>query len=78
MKRHNRQSEQLLLNAEKMSELAVFFDYRDYYPNRDISEAWKLALLNQAHDLAAGRASVPSTPTPRASTRKFSSAATAP
>ena len=32
MKRHNRQAEQLLLNAEKMSELAVFFDYRDYYP----------------------------------------------
>ena len=54
MKRHNRQSEQLLLNAEKMSELAAFFRYRDYYPNRDISEAWKLALLNQAHDLAAG------------------------
>ena len=54
MKRHNRQAEQLLLNAEKMSELAVFFDYRDYYPNRDITEAWKLALLNQAHDLAAG------------------------
>jgi alpha-mannosidase len=54
MKRHNRQSEQLLLNAEKLSELAVFFRYREYYPNRDISEAWKLALLNQAHDLAAG------------------------
>ncbi len=54
MKRHNRQTEQLLLNAEKLSELAVFFRYRDYYPVRDISEAWKLALLNQAHDLAAG------------------------
>ena len=54
MKRHNRQSEQLLLNAEKMSELAVFFNYRDYYPVRDFSEAWKLVLLNQAHDLAAG------------------------
>ncbi len=54
MKRHNRQSEQLLLNAEKMSELATFFRYRDYYPVRDVSEAWKLALLNQAHDLAAG------------------------
>ena len=54
MKRHNRQAEQLLLNAEKMSELAVFFDYRDYYPNRDITEAWKIALLDQAHDLAAG------------------------
>jgi alpha-mannosidase len=54
MKRHNRQTEQLLLNAEKMSELAVFFGMREYYPNRDISEAWKLALLDQAHDLAAG------------------------
>lgn len=54
MKRHNRQSEQLLLDAEKMSELAVFFNYRDYYPVRDVSEAWKLVLLNQAHDLAAG------------------------
>jgi alpha-mannosidase len=54
MKRHNRQAEQLLLNAEKMSELSVFFNYRDYFPNRDIGEAWKLALLNQAHDLAAG------------------------
>jgi len=54
MKRHNRQGEQLLLNAEKLSELAVFFGYRDYYPVRDISYAWKLALLNQAHDLAAG------------------------
>jgi alpha-mannosidase len=54
MKRHNRQTEQLLLNAEKMSELAVFFGYRDYYPVRDISEAWKVALLDQAHDLAAG------------------------
>ena len=54
MKRHNRQSEQLLLNAEKFAELATFFGYRDYYPVRDISEAWKLALLDQAHDLAAG------------------------
>ena len=54
MKRHNRMTEQLLLNAEKMSELAVFFGYRDYYPVRDISAAWKLALLDQAHDLAAG------------------------
>ena len=54
MKRHNRQAEQLLLNAEKMSELAAFFNYRDYYPNRDLTEAWKITLLDQAHDLAAG------------------------
>jgi alpha-mannosidase len=32
----------------------VFFGYRDYYPVRDLSAAWKLALLNQTHDLAAG------------------------
>lgn len=54
MKRHNRESEQLLLNAEKMSELATFFQYQDYVSTRDFSEAWKLVLLNQAHDLAAG------------------------
>jgi len=71
MKRHNRQSEQLLFNAEKMSELAAFFNYRDYYPVRDISEAWKLALLNQAHDLAAGSGIAPSMPTPRNSTEDF-------
>ncbi len=54
MKRHNREAEQLLLDAEKMSELAVFFQYQDYVSTRDFSEAWKLVLLNQAHDLAAG------------------------
>jgi len=54
MKRHNRKAEQLLLDAEKMSELAVFFQYQDYVSTRDFSEAWKLVLLNQAHDLAAG------------------------
>lgn len=54
MKRHNRMAEQLLLDAEKMSEIATFFNYRDYYPVRDFSEAWKLVLLDQAHDLAAG------------------------
>lgn len=54
MKRHNREAEQLLLTTEKMSELAVLNHYRDYYPARDITEAWKLVLLNQTHDLAAG------------------------
>lgn len=54
MKRHNREAEQLLLDAEKMTELAVFFHYRDYSPSRDLSDAWKLVLLNQTHDLAAG------------------------
>jgi alpha-mannosidase len=54
MKRHNREAEQLLLNAEKMSELATLFQYQDYVSTRDLSEAWKLVLLNQTHDLAAG------------------------
>jgi alpha-mannosidase len=54
MKRNNRRAEQLLFNAEKMSEVAAFFDYRDYYPSRDITEAWKLALLNQVHDMLPG------------------------
>ena len=54
MKRNNRLAEQLLLNAEKMSELAVSSGFRRYYPNRDITEAWKLTLLNQFHDLMDG------------------------
>ena len=54
MKRHNRQAEQLLLAAEKMSSLAVINRFRDYYPTRDLGEAWKLAALNQTHDLLPG------------------------
>jgi len=54
IKRNNRLAEQLLLAAEKMSELAAFFHYRNYYPTRDLAEAWKLTLLNQFHDLLDG------------------------
>jgi len=54
MKRNNRKAEQLLLAAEKLSEIATFFNYRDYYPVRDVTNAWKLALLNQFHDLLDG------------------------
>lgn len=54
MKRNNRRAERLLLAAEKASMLAVAFGYRDYYPDRDITEAWKLTLLNQMHDLLPG------------------------
>ena len=54
IKRHNRMAEQLLLTAEKMSELAAFFRIRDYYPVRDLTEAWKLTLQNQFHDVMAG------------------------
>lgn len=54
MKRNNRLSEQLLLAAEKVSMLAVAFGYRDFYPTRDITEAWKTALLHQMHDMLPG------------------------
>ena len=54
MKRNNRRAEQLLFNAEKMSAIATYSDYRDYYPVRDLKEAWKLTLLNQTHDLLPG------------------------
>lgn len=54
MKRNNRRAEQLLLDAEKMSEIATFFNYQSYVATRDYKEAWKLVLLNQAHDLAGG------------------------
>ncbi len=54
VKRHNRMAEQLLLAAEKMSEMAAFFRVRDYYPVRDLTEAWKLTLQNHFHDILAG------------------------
>jgi alpha-mannosidase len=54
MKRNNRLAERLLMAAETMSELAVFNRYRDFYPIRDITEAWKLTLLNETHDLLPG------------------------
>jgi alpha-mannosidase len=54
MKRNNRLAERLLLTAETMSELAVFNYYREGYPTGDLREAWKLALLNQTHDLLPG------------------------
>jgi alpha-mannosidase len=54
MKRNNRLAEQLLLTAEKFSVIAVASGYRDFYPSRDVTEAWKLTLLNQTHDLLPG------------------------
>lgn len=54
IKRNNRKAEQMLLAAEKLSEIATFFGYRDYYPVRDLTNAWKLTLLNQFHDLLDG------------------------
>jgi alpha-mannosidase len=53
-KKHNRRLENLLLSAEKFSALAVFPGYRDYYPERDLDEAWKIVLRNQFHDILDG------------------------
>ncbi len=51
-KRHNRQSEELLLNAEKFASLA-FLTGADY-PADQLTYAWKKVLFNQFHDVAAG------------------------
>jgi alpha-mannosidase len=51
-KRNMRESEEQLLNAEKYSALAWL--QGDAYPATELTEAWKKALLNQFHDLAAG------------------------
>jgi alpha-mannosidase len=51
-KRHNRQSEELLLNAEKFASFA-FLAGTDY-PSDQLNYAWKKVLFNQFHDVAAG------------------------
>jgi alpha-mannosidase len=53
-KRNNRQLESLLLTAERFSAVAAGSGYRDYYPERDIDEAWKIVLRNQFHDILDG------------------------
>jgi alpha-mannosidase len=53
-KKYNRRLENLLLTAEKFSELAVSSGARSYYPERDIDEAWKIVLRNQFHDILDG------------------------
>jgi len=53
-KKNNRKSEALLLTAEKFSALAATGGYRDYYPERDLDEAWKIVLRNQFHDILDG------------------------
>jgi len=53
-KKNNRKSEALLLSAEKFSALATAGGYRDYYPERDLDEAWKIVLRNQFHDILDG------------------------
>jgi len=51
-KRNIRESEERLLNAEKYSALGWL--YGDAYPAEALTEAWKKALFNDFHDLAAG------------------------
>ncbi len=53
-KKNNRRGESLLLTAEKFSTLAASSGYRDYYPERDIDEAWKIVMRNQFHDIICG------------------------
>ena len=53
-KKNNRQMEGLLVTAEKFSAIAAASGYRDYYPERDIDEAWKIVLRNQFHDILDG------------------------
>jgi len=51
-KRNMRESEELLLDAEKYSSLAWLAGRP--YPGAELTEAWKKVLFNQFHDLAAG------------------------
>lgn len=53
-KKNNRRLENLLLTAEKFSSLARLIGARDYYPDRDLDEAWKIVLRNQFHDILDG------------------------
>lgn len=53
-KKQNRRLENLLLEAEAFSALAVASGFRDYYPERDLDEAWKILLRNQFHDILDG------------------------
>lgn len=51
-KRNMRESEEWVLDAEKYASLA-WLDGRNY-PGEQLTNAWKLVLFNQFHDLAAG------------------------
>lgn len=51
-KRNMRDSEEWMLNAEKLASLAWLDG--DAYPQAQLNDAWKNVLFNQFHDLAAG------------------------
>jgi alpha-mannosidase len=51
-KNNNRKSEEILLNAEKLSSIATLFG--SAYPHAEFEQAWRKVLFNQFHDVAAG------------------------
>ncbi len=51
-KRHNRESEELMLNAEKFAAMDSLFG--SAYPSQQLNYAWRKVLFNQFHDIAAG------------------------
>lgn len=51
-KRHNRESEELMLNAEKFAAMDTLFGQP--YPSAQLNYAWRKVLFNQFHDIAAG------------------------
>ena len=51
-KNNNRKSEEILLNAEKLSSIATLFG--STYPHAEFEQAWRKVLFNQFHDVAAG------------------------
>lgn len=53
IKEHNRRSENMLLQAEKLSSLAGVLTGLQY-PSADLECAWKKVLFNQFHDILAG------------------------
>jgi alpha-mannosidase len=58
-KKNNRRLENLLAAAEKFSAVAAFGEFRPYYPERDLDEAWKIVLRNQFHDILDGSGIAP-------------------
>lgn len=51
-KRHNRKSEVMLLNAEKLASIASL--YGEKYPQAGFETVWKDVLFNQFHDILPG------------------------
>jgi len=51
-KRRIRRSEELLLNAEKFSSIAMLYSHS--YPNQEFEQAWKNLLFDHFHDIMPG------------------------